>query len=70
MPAAGLHGMWQDRRETPFHLPVGAHRFQAGILIVAVGVIAVPALAGIWVILVRLRTGRLGCHPVNDRELP
>lgn len=43
--AASLYGMWRDRRQTPFHLPVGAHRFQAGILIVAVGAALVLAFA-------------------------
>jgi hypothetical protein len=42
---ASLYGMWQDRRQTPFHLAAGAFRFQAGILIVAVGAALVLAFA-------------------------
>jgi len=40
-----LYGMWRDRRETPFHLRAGAYRFQAGILIVAVGAALVLVFA-------------------------
>lgn len=43
--AVSVYGMWRDRRQTPFHLPVGAYRFQAGILIVAVGAALVLAFA-------------------------
>jgi hypothetical protein len=43
--AASLYGMWRDRRQTPFHLPAGGHRFQAGIVIVAVGAALVLAFA-------------------------
>ena len=42
---ASLYGMWRDRRQTPFHLPAGPFRFQAGILIVAVGAALVLAFA-------------------------
>jgi hypothetical protein len=43
--AASLYGMWRDRRQTRFHLAAGAFRFQAGILIVAVGAALVLAFA-------------------------
>ena len=43
--AASLYGMWRDRRQTPFHLSAGPFRFQAGIMIVAVGAALVLAFA-------------------------
>lgn len=40
-----LSGLWRDRRDTPYHLPAGAYRLHAGILIVAAGAALVLVFA-------------------------